>query len=146
MIVKGATGGQRHYGLCLSRRPYTSRRWVQGRSQCRTLRAPDLHNARVTNPFYNMGYKMIMKIRQKRTFHGIISLPIGAMHSPQPLSTSAMASQSHWTPWRRNCNIKKLTVSAREWDRTSFETDGHSNKTLFRHVQGDVWKQCLCEG
>ena len=39
-------GDQRHAGLCLGRRPCTSRR---------------LHNARATilNPFYNMGYQII---------------------------------------------------------------------------------------
>ena len=39
---------------------------VQGRSQGTTLSASDLHNARATilNPFYNMEYKIIKKIRQ----------------------------------------------------------------------------------
>ena len=43
-----------------------SETWVQGRSQGTTLSASDLHNARATilNPFYNMEYKMIKKIRQ----------------------------------------------------------------------------------
>ena len=47
-------GDQRHAGLCLGRRPCTSRR------------ASDLHNARATirNPFYNMEYKIIKKITQ----------------------------------------------------------------------------------
>ena len=41
-------------------------RRVQGRSQGTTLSASDLHNARATilNPFYNMDYKIIKKIRQ----------------------------------------------------------------------------------
>ena len=41
-------------------------RLVQGRSQGTTLSASDLHNARATilNPFYNMEYKIIKKIRQ----------------------------------------------------------------------------------
>ena len=43
------------------------------------------------------------------------------MHSPQPLSTSAMTSQSHSTPWRHNRNTKNVTASAREWDRNRFE-------------------------
>ena len=52
--------------VCLGRRPCTSRRRVQGRSQGTTLSASDLHNARATilNPFYNMEYKIIKKIRQ----------------------------------------------------------------------------------
>ena len=63
-------GDQRHAGLCLGRRPCTSRRRVQGRSQGTTLRASDLHNARATilNPFYNMEYKIIKKIRQNTTW------------------------------------------------------------------------------
>ena len=48
----------------------TSRRRVQGRSQGTTLSASDLHNARATilNPFYNMEYKIIKKIRQNTTW------------------------------------------------------------------------------
>ena len=59
-------GDQRHAGLCLGRRPCTSRRRVQGRSQGTTLSASDLHNAWATilNPFYNIEYKIIKKIRQ----------------------------------------------------------------------------------
>ena len=58
-------GDQRHAGLCLGRRPCTSRRRVQGRSQGTTLSASDLHNARATilNPFYNMEYKIIKKTK-----------------------------------------------------------------------------------
>ena len=43
-----------------------SRRQVQERSQGTTQSASDLHNARATilNPFYNMEYKIIKKIRQ----------------------------------------------------------------------------------
>ena len=65
-------GDQRHAGLCLGRRPCTSRRRVQGRSQGTTLSASDLHNARATilNPFYNMEYKIIKKIRQNTTWIG----------------------------------------------------------------------------
>ena len=39
---------------------------MQGRSQGTTLSASDLHNARTTilNPFYNIEYKIIKKIRQ----------------------------------------------------------------------------------
>ena len=51
-------------------RPCTRRRRVQGRSQGTTLSASDLHNARATilNPFYNMEYKIIKKIRQNTTW------------------------------------------------------------------------------
>ena len=43
---------------------------LQGRSQGTTLSASDLHNARATifNPFYNMEYKIIKKIRQNTTW------------------------------------------------------------------------------
>ena len=54
-------GDQRHAGLCLGRRPCTSRRRVQGRSQGTTLSASDLT---ILNPFYDMEYKIIKKIRQ----------------------------------------------------------------------------------
>ena len=49
-------GDQRHIGLCLGRRPCTSRGRVQGRSQGTNLSAWDLHNAwtSILNPFYNM--------------------------------------------------------------------------------------------
>ena len=50
--------------------PTARLRLVQGRSQGTTLRASDLHNARATilNPFYNMEYKIIKKIRQNTTW------------------------------------------------------------------------------
>ena len=46
------------------------------------------------------------------------------MHSPQPLSTSAMTSQSHSTPWRHNSNTKNVAASAREYDQNRFEISG----------------------
>ena len=59
-------GDQRHAGFCLGWRPCMSRSGVQGHNQGTTLSASDLHNARATilNPFYNMEYKIIKKIRQ----------------------------------------------------------------------------------
>ena len=43
---------------------------VQERSQGTTLHASDLHNARtnILNPFYNMEYEIIKKIRQNMTW------------------------------------------------------------------------------
>ena len=43
---------------------------MQGRSQGTTLSASDLHNARPTilNPFYNMEYQIMKKIRQNMTW------------------------------------------------------------------------------
>ena len=46
------------------------------------------------------------------------------MHSPQPLSTSAMTSKSHVTPWRHNSNTKNVAASAREYDINRFEISG----------------------
>ena len=45
-------------------------RAVQRRIQGTTLSASDLHNARATilNPFYNMEYKIIKKIKQNTTW------------------------------------------------------------------------------
>ena len=42
---------------------------MQGRSQGTTLSASDLHNAReiILDPFYNMEYKIIKKIRQNKS-------------------------------------------------------------------------------
>ena len=87
--------------------PWWHHRRVQGRSQSTTLSAPDLHNAQATIliSFYNMDHEIIKKIKQNKTWieAGIpwINLnPVGIMHSPQPLSMSAMMSQSQSTPWR----------------------------------------------
>ena len=55
---------------------------------------------------------------------GKISLPIGAMHSPQPLSKSAMTSQSHSAPWRHNGNTRNVAASAREYDQNRLEIYG----------------------
>ena len=65
-------GDQKHAWLCLGRRPCTSRRRVQGRSQGTTLSTSDLHNARasILNPFYNMEYEIITKIEQNMTGSG----------------------------------------------------------------------------
>ena len=43
---------------------------MQGRSQGTTLSASDLHNARATilNPFYNMEYKILKKIRLNKAW------------------------------------------------------------------------------
>ena len=42
---------------------------MQGRSQGTTLSASDLHNAReaIRNPFYNMEYQIMKKIRQNKS-------------------------------------------------------------------------------
>ena len=133
-----ACGDQRHAGSCLGRRPCTSRRRVQGCSQGTTLSASDLHNARATilNPFYNMECKIIKKIRQNTTWIKADILGINLTpnqynaHSPQPLSTSAMMSQSHSTLWRHNSNTKNVTASAREWNRNRFEIYGSALKLI----------------
>ena len=76
-------GNQRHAGLCLGRRPCTSRRRVQGRSQGTTLSASDSHNARATilNPFNNawMGYEYsLQNMNRPRAIR---------KHNPHPLET-----------------------------------------------------------
>ena len=64
---------------------------------CTAVNASDLHNARTTillNPFYYMEYQMIKKMKQNTAriesdIQGKNLTPIGKMHSPQPLSSSA---------------------------------------------------------
>ena len=138
VIIKGIKNGcpcivgiQRHAGLCLGRRPWTSRGRVQGRSQCTTLSASGLHNARETilNPFYNLEYEIMKKITQNTTWIEVDILRInltsfGTMHSPQPLSMSATTSQSNSTPWRHNSNTENVIASARERGRNRFELYG----------------------
>ena len=51
-------GDQRHAGWCLGRRPCTSRRRVQGRSQGTTLSASDLHNARAKYDVNRSGHSI----------------------------------------------------------------------------------------
>ena len=120
-------GDQRHAGLCLGRRPCTSRRRVQGCSQGTTLSASDLHNARATilNHFYNMEYQIIKKIRQNTVW--IEADILGKNLTPNrcnALFKSEMTSQSHSTPWRHNSNTKNVAASAREYDRNCFEIYG----------------------
>ena len=59
-------GDQRHLGLCLGYVPALAYGSCRVSDQGTTLRASDLHNARATilNPFYNMEYEIIKKIRQ----------------------------------------------------------------------------------
>ena len=142
-------GDQRHAGLCLGWRPCTSHRRVQGCSQGTTLSASDLHNAQATilNPFYNMEYKIIKKIRLNTVWIEAdilgINSPIPTMHSPQPLSMSAMTSQSHSTLWCHNSNTNNVSVIACEWDRNRLKSmDRCSNLSLFLYVQGLI-HECL---
>ena len=90
---------------------------MQRRSQSTTLI--------ILNSFYNMEYEMIKKIRANATWIEAdilgINVTMGTIHSPQPLSTSAMRSQSHSNPWSHNSNTKNVTASARKWDGNSFE-------------------------
>ena len=51
-------------------------------------------------------------------------LPLEKMHLPQPLSTSAMPSQSHSISWHHNRNTKNFIVSVREWDHNYSESYG----------------------
>ena len=109
-VVSVHCGDQRHAGLCLGYVPALAFGSCRASDQGTTLRASDLHNARanILNPFYNMEYKITKKIRQNMTWIGAdipgVNLTPNRYnrHSPQPLSTSAMTSQSYSTPWRHN--------------------------------------------
>ena len=99
-----------------------------------TLHASDLHNARATilNPFYNMEYKMIQKIRQNKTWieADIPCINLTANRYIALTSAIVYASNDVTTPF--NPVLKS--------------TDRRSNITIFLHVQGlnHVW-QCLYE-
>ena len=57
--------------------------------------------------------------------------------SPQPLSTSAMTSQSHSTPWRHNSNTKNvLWAHVNGTEIILKSTDRRSNPFRFLYVQG----------
>ena len=116
------------------------------------LSASDLHNTRTTilNPFYNTGYKMIKKIRQKSAVNRIGHF----MHKSHPQSVKCTCpSHSLRHQWRHNASefhditiatkITLLPASERKWNRNLSEkcTDRHSNIVLFRHVQ---WLNCGC--
>ena len=73
-----------------------------------------------------MEYKIIKKIRQnKMSIEADIPCinlnPNQYNALAQPLSMSAMTSQSQSTPWRDNSNTKNIGASAREWDRKRLE-------------------------
>ena len=132
-----------HAGLCLGRRPCTSRRRVQGRSQGTTLSASDLHNAQATIPnlFYSMECKMIKKIRQNTTWIGA-DLPSVNL---TPNRYNALATAIFYvsndvtipTPPRHNSNTNDVTASAREWDRIVLKsTDRCSNLSIFFMYKG----------
>ena len=123
-------------GCALVRDP--ARTICQCSSHGTTLSASDIHNVRATifNPFYDIECKIIKKILHNKTW---IEADIPCINiTPnqynaltQPLSTSAMTSQSHSNTWRHNNNTKKLTVSARERDQNRFEIYGSRVKYSF---------------
>ena len=139
-------GDQRHAGLCLGRRPCTSRRRVQGHSQGTTLSASDLHNARATilNPFYNMEYKIIKKIRQNTAW---IEADILAKNlTPNRCNARVRPSHCLRQQWRHNPNqLRDVTIATqRTLLRARANTtkivlkspDRRSNMSLFLYVQG----------
>ena len=138
-------GDQRHAGLCLGRRPCTSRRRVQGRSQGTTLSASDLHNARETilNPFYNMDYKIIKKIRQNTAW---IEADILAKKSHSQSVQCTRPSHCLRRQWRHNpIQLRDVTIATqRTLLRAHVNTtkivlkspDRRSNMSLFLYVQG----------
>ena len=146
-------GDQRHAGLCLGRRPCTSRRRVQGRSQSTTLSASDLHNARATivNPFYNMEYKMIKKNKTKydvnRSGHSRHKSHSQSVQCTRP--SHCLRQQ-----WRHNpiqlCDVtiatqrKVLRGRVNGTEIILKSTDRRSNLSLFLYVQG-LMHGCACQ-
>ena len=138
-------GDQRHAGLCLGRRPCTSLWRVQGRSQGTTLSASDLHNARATilNPFYNMEYKIIKKMRQTTTWIDVDILGINL--TPNRYVQCTLPSHCLRQQWRHNpIQLSDVTIATRRtllrahvngteivWK----STDQHWNLSLFLYVQ-----------
>ena len=138
-------GDQRHAGLCLGRRPCTSRRRVQGHSQGTTLSASDLHNAWATilNPFDNMEYNIIKKIRQKND----VNRSGHSRHKSHSQSVQC-TRPSHCLrqQWRHNpIQHRDVTIATQ---RTLLRahvngtqivlksTDRRSNLSLFLYIQG----------
>ena len=136
---------QRHAGLCLGRRPCTSRRRVQGRSQGTPISASGLHNARATilNPFYNMKYKIIKKIRQNTAW--IEADILGKNLTPNRCNALAPAIV-YVSKWRHNpIQHRDVTIATQRTllrahvNTTEIvlkSTDRRSNIYLFLHVQG----------
>ena len=138
-------GDQRHAGLCLGRRPCTSRRRVQGRSQGTTLSVSDLHNARATilNPFYNMEYKIIKKIKQNTAW---IEADILGKNLTPDLVQCTRPSHCLRQQWRHNPIQRRdvtiatqgtlLRVHVYTTEIVLKSTDRRSNMSLFLYVQG----------
>ena len=111
--------------------PWSETLRVQGGSQGTTLSASDLHNARATilDPFYNMEYKIITKIRQNTAW--IEADILGTNLTPNRYNALAPAIVyvsddvtipfNSVTPQQQH---KEPTASAREWDRNHFEIYG----------------------
>ena len=123
----------------------TSRRRVQGRSQGTTLSASDLHNARATilNPFYNMEYKIIKKIRQNTTWiEADIHRHTSHSQSVQCTRTSHCLRQQ----WRHNTiQLRDVTIATQRTllrahvngtDVVLKSTNRRSNLSLFLYLQG----------
>ena len=138
-------GYQRHAGLCLGRRPCTSRRRVQGRSQGTTLSASDIHNARATilNPFYNKEYKIIKKTRQNTAW---IEADILGKKSHSQSVQCTRPSHCLRQQWRHNpIQLRDVTIATQRTllrahvNTTEIvlkSTDRRSNMFLFLNVQG----------
>ena len=86
----------------------------EGRSQGTTLSASDLHNARATilNPFYNMEYKIIKKIRQNTTW--IEADILGINLTPNRYNALARTRLGHCLRqrWRHNpIQLRDVTIA-----------------------------------
>ena len=138
-------GDQRHAGLCLGRRPCTSRRRVQGRSQGTTLSASDLHNARATilNPFYNMEYQNDLENKTKYDVHRS-GHSRHKSHSQSVQCTRPSHCLRH--QWRHNpIQLRDVTIATHrtllrahvnETEIVLKSTDRHSNLSLFLYSHG----------
>ena len=136
-------GDQRHAGLCLGRRPCTSRRRGQGRSQGTTLSASDLHNARATilNPFYNMEHKIIKKIRQNMTWikEDILGINLTPNRYNALVPAIVYVSNDVTIPFNSVTITTQITLLRAHVNGTEIvlkSTDRRSNISPFLYVQG----------
>ena len=131
---------QKHAGLCLGRRRYTSPR--KGRSQGTTLSGSNRYNARVTivNPFYNMECKMIKKLGHDKTW-------IHSMHKYNSQSVQcSRPSHRLRRQWRHNpIQLRDVRIVAQRTllcahvngtEIVLKSTDQRLNISFFLHEQG----------
>ena len=145
-------GDQRHAGLCLGQRTCRSLRLVQGRSQGITPSASDLYNARATilNPFYNMEYERIKKMKQK---YGV-NLSGHSRHKSHSQTVQCTCpSRCLHKQWRHNSiqlrDVIKAALRTLVWTYVNGteivlkSMDRSSNVSLFLYVQGLIYRYLI---